>query len=81
MLPFIVGIALVGFFSASTESMWPIAVIGGVTVLYFILLSIMFCTLQQIFLAAVYQYAARGTVPTGFSQELIESAFRPREQK
>jgi hypothetical protein len=35
---------------------------------------------QQIFLAAVYQYAAGGTAPAGFSQDLIESAFTPKEQ-
>lgn len=48
-------------------------------VLYFILLAIVFGTLQQIFLAAVYQYAADGTVPAGFSRDLIESAFKRKE--
>lgn len=48
---------------------------------FIILLAITFSTLQQIFLAAVYQYAADGTVPNGFSPALIESAFKPKDAK
>ena len=80
-LPIILGLVVAGYFSAVTQSVWPIAVMGVVAVLCFILLAIAFSTLQQIFLAAVYQYAAQGTVPAGFSQELIESAFKTKEKK
>ena len=79
-LPVILALVVAGYISAATESIWPIAVVGVVAVLFFILLSIVFSTLQQIFLAAVYQYAAQGTVPAGFSRDLIESAFRPKER-
>jgi hypothetical protein len=81
MLPVILGVLVAGYFSVTAESIWPIAVVGVVAVFFFILLSIAFSTLQQIFLAAVYQYAAQGTVPDGFSQELIASAFKPKEKK
>jgi hypothetical protein len=81
MLPVILGLVIAGFFSAATGSIWPIAVVGVVAVPLVILLAITFSTLQQIFLAAVYQYAAQGTVPDGFSQDLIESAFKTKEQK
>jgi len=78
-LPVILGFVAAGYFSTTTNSFWPTAVVGLVAVPYVILLVIVFSTLQQIFLAAVYQYAAQGTVPAGFSQELIESAFKPKE--
>jgi hypothetical protein len=80
-LPAIVALVAAGYFSTVAQSIWPVAVLGIVAVLYFILLAIVFSTLQQILLAAVYQYAAQGTVPAGFSPELIESAFKPKGQK
>lgn len=81
MLPVILGFVIAGFLTASTNSIWPVVAVGVFAVPFVILLSITFSTLQQIFLAAVYQYAAQGTVPAGFSQDLIESAFKPKEQK
>lgn len=81
MLPVILVLFVAGYFSVATESIWPIAVVGVVAAPFLVLISIAFSTLQQIFLAAVYQYAAQGTVPAGFSQDLIESAFKPKEKK
>lgn len=66
------GIVLAGVL----ESVWP-AVIGvSVGVLYGVLASIVTSAVQQVFLAAVYLYAAEGETPAGFSQELLESAFK-----
>lgn len=81
MLPVILALVAAGFFAGATNTVWPLIAVGVVAVPFVILLVITFTTLQQIFLAAVYQYAAQGTVPDGFSQELIESAFTPKEQK
>jgi len=81
MLPVFVGALIMGFLSAGIHSVWPFAIAGGVAVVYVVLLAIVFSTLQQIFLAAVYQYAAQGTVPAGFSQDLIESAFATKQAK
>ncbi len=81
LLPVIGAVVVAAVISVATESYWPIAVTGIVAVLFLILLSIVFSTLQQIFLAAVYQYAAQGTVPTGFSPALIESAFTLKQKK
>ena len=81
MLPVILGLVIAGFVSAATGSIWPLIIVGVVAVPFVILLAITFSTLQQIFLAAVYQYAAQGTVPDGFSQDLIESAFKTKEPK
>ncbi len=80
-LQVILGLVVAAYSSAAIGSIWPIAAMGVVAVLFFIVLAIAFSTLQQIFLAAVYQYAAQGTVPAGFSQDLIESAFKPKEKK
>ncbi len=81
MLPVILALVIAGFVAGATNTIWPLIIVGVVAVPLFILLAITFSTLQQIFLAAVYQYAAQGTVPDGFSQDLIESAFKTKEQK
>lgn len=81
MLPIILALVIAGFLAGATNTIWPLVAVGVVAVPFVILLAITFSTLQQIFLAAVYQYAAQGTVPEGFSQDLIESAFKPKEQK
>ncbi|HEY4310986.1 MAG TPA: DUF6159 family protein, partial [Pirellulales bacterium] len=81
MLPAFLAVVAAGFATAGTHSFWPLLIVGAAVALYLIVLAIAFSTLQQIFLAAVYQYAAQGTVPAGFSAELIESAFRSKEKK
>jgi hypothetical protein len=81
VLPVILSLAVAGFLSASMQSLWPIVIVGIFAVPFVILVSITFSTLQQIFLAAVYQYAAQGTVAPGFSQDLIESAFKTKAQR
>jgi len=79
MLPVFLAFIAAGFLSASAHSAWPAVAVGVFAVPYFILLAIIFSTLQQILLAAVYQYAAQGTVPAGFSRQLIESAFKSKD--
>ncbi len=81
MLPVILALVVAGFLSASTQSNWPLIIVGVFAVPFVVLLSITFSTLQQIFLAAVYQYAAQGTVAPGFSQDLIESAFKTKQEQ
>lgn len=81
VLPAILALVVAGYLSGTTSSYWPLLIVGAVAILYFIVLAIAFSTLQQIFLAAVYQYAAQGTVPAGFSQDLIQSAFQPKVKK
>lgn len=81
ILPAILGVIAAMVAAISMESMWLFVIAVGVAVVYFVLLAIVFSTLQQIFLAAVYQYAAQGAVPAGFSPSLIESAFQPKPAK
>jgi hypothetical protein len=75
LLPLVLLAVVVIAISGAMETAWPLAIGAAVGVFYVVLLAIIFSTLQQIFLAAVYQYAAAGSAPAGFSQELIESAF------
>jgi len=69
---FLGGIAASAYFN----SFWPAAIGIGVGVLCIVLTSIITSAVQQVFLAAVYLYAAEGQAPAGFSQELLEGAFR-----
>lgn len=80
MLPMLAVVAGAVFLSANSETWWPLLIGGGIAVVYTVLLAIVFSTLQQIFLAAVYQYAAEGTVASGFSQDLIEATFRQKNR-
>jgi Family of unknown function (DUF6159) len=81
LLPVIVGVvgSVVG--SIAMESVWPIVIGGSIAVAYTVVLAIVFSTLRQIFLAAVYQFAQSGGVPAGFSAELISAAFKPKGSK
>jgi hypothetical protein len=52
---------------------------GAVMALYFLVLSVMSSAVQGIFNAALYRYACDKDVPSGFSRELIQSAWSPKE--
>jgi hypothetical protein len=55
-------------------------VIGGVVMgAYFLLLSVMSSAVQGIFNAALYRYACDKEVPAGFSPELIQGAWSPKD--
>jgi hypothetical protein len=52
---------------------------GAVMALYFLVLSVMSSAVQGIFNAALYRYACDKDVPSGFSRELIQGAWSPKE--
>ena len=55
-------------------------VIGGVMLgLYFLLLAVMSSAVQGIFNTALYRYACDQAVPPGFSRELIQAAWSPKD--
>jgi hypothetical protein len=55
-------------------------VIGGVMMgLYFLLLAVMSSAVQGIFNTALYRYACDQAVPPGFSRELIQAAWSPKD--
>jgi hypothetical protein len=66
------------FVGAYFDSMWIAIIIGALGLVYLVLLSIVLTTLQQVFLAGTYLYAAEGQIPRGFSEDLVRSAFRKK---
>jgi Family of unknown function (DUF6159) len=55
-------------------------IFGGVLMgAYILLLSVMSSAVQGIFNAALYRYACDQQVPAGFSRELIQGAWSPKE--
>jgi hypothetical protein len=77
-LPGILVIFLAGILAAKTGSLPLVLSVGGLGALYLIALSITTSTIQQVFLAGLYLYAAHGKVPAGFSEETMKSAFREK---
>jgi hypothetical protein len=75
------GLILCGFVAgAATNSLALGIAIGACGVLYLVFLSVVMSTLQQIFLAGTYLYAAEGVVAPGFKEELLRSAFRRKSK-
>jgi hypothetical protein len=68
-------VAALAVLSGSTSVMLTLF---AVCVLYFVGVSIVVSTLQQVFLAGVYVYATQGTAPEGFSEDALHSAFAPK---
>ena len=75
MLP---GIAL---WLAATRFWGPSGIlIGGIVMgLYFLVLSVTSSAVQGIFNAALYRYACDQAVPPGFSRDLIQGAWSPKD--
>ena len=61
----------------------PVAALaaGALAVIYLVVLGLVQSTLQTIYQAAVYRYAANGEAPGGFDQQLIAGAFRVKQPK
>ena len=52
--------------------------LGVIGLAYLVACSIITSALQQVLLAGVYIYASTGQVPTGLSEDVLRSAFRPK---
>jgi hypothetical protein len=63
---------------ASTESVGLIALTAVVFVLVLVFIGLINSTLNGIYIAAVYRYAAGGDAGGFFSQEMVEGAFRQK---
>jgi hypothetical protein len=61
---------------ASTESVALIVLTVVAFVLVLVLIGLINSTLNGIYIAAVYRYAAEGDAGGFFSQEMVEGAFR-----
>lgn len=76
-LLFLAGAAVV-FFAFLSGSLSILVAVGGLTLLYFTLLAIISTSLNGIFIAAMYNYAKTGKVPSAYSHELVKGAFRAK---
>jgi MFS family permease len=65
-------------FVASTNSAALIALTALLFVLIFVFLGLISSTLNGIYVAAVYRYAAEGEASGFFSEEMVQGAFRPK---
>jgi hypothetical protein len=65
-------------FVASTNSVAIIVLAALLFVLILVLLGLISSTLNGIYVAAVYRYAAEGEASGFFSEELVRGAFRPK---
>lgn len=54
---------------------------GGILVLWLVLVGLVQSTLQTIYQAAIYCYAATGDAPTGFDNQMVASAFREKTRR
>lgn len=70
-----------GVLSIVMQSPWPIAVMGGLFLIYMVAISLIATTLKGILLAATYQFASTGSVPSGFNPDMLSQAFKPKGQK
>jgi ACR3 family arsenite efflux pump ArsB len=65
-------------FVASTNSVAIIALTALLFVLILVFLGLVSSTLNGIYVAAVYRYAAEGEASGFFSEEMVRGAFRPK---
>lgn len=79
---FLIGLAgFIPVFLAFATGIFSLIVTFGILyVLLLVLLFVLGNAMQGVFNTALYLYAKDGVVPVGFSRELIESSFAPRNQ-
>lgn len=75
MLP----VALGGAMSIWLQHWIPVAIGGFFTVLLLIVFSLVTSAMRMILVAALYRFAADGTVPPGFIESDLRSAFAPKK--
>ncbi|HEY9205606.1 MAG TPA: DUF6159 family protein [Candidatus Methanoperedens sp.] len=61
-----------------TSSFNMIILVFALTVIYWVVLGIVSASLDGIFVAALYNYANTGKIPSAYSPEVIRGAFQPK---
>ncbi|CAB4531418.1 unannotated protein [freshwater metagenome] len=70
------GLILIGV----STGVWPVGLLGAILmVVWIILVSVFSTALSGVFRTALYRYAMFGESSSGFSQDLIEHAFKPKK--
>ena len=78
-LGFLLAVAIAVGGGIAVPQLWYVPVAIGVCL--FVTAMVVQSTLHGIFKAAVYVYATTGKVPGGFTDTLVQSAFRPKTRK
>lgn len=65
-----------GGFAAQNAALGIVLVALGI--IYLVAISIILSTLKQIYIAGLYLFAAEGVMPRGFSEDLVQEAFRKK---
>lgn len=58
-----------------------LVVVGAIVVIWVVMLGLVQSTLQSIYQAAIYCYAANGEAPNGFDNQLVAEAFREKTSR
>jgi len=70
---------LIFFLASSAVSFIVILPVAALLLMYLVLLGIISSSLNGIFVAALYNYANSGKIPSSYSREVIESAFKEKQ--
>ncbi len=73
--------AMILFSLAIKSGPAAILVVGALLMIWLVLLGLVQSTLQTIYQAAIYCYAAGGEAPKGFDNDLVADAFREKQSK
>lgn len=73
--------AMILFFLAIRAGTTAMLVVGAILVVWLVALALVQSTLQTIYQAAIYLYAANGQAPPGFDNQLVAEAFREKQSK
>jgi Family of unknown function (DUF6159) len=75
-IPFILLLVVAGMLFAAAPALLPAALlVAFLAVVYFLLLMAVSSAMHIIFVSAVFQFAANGAVPAGFSERIVRRAF------
>jgi hypothetical protein len=55
--------------------------VGAILIVWLVALALVQSTLQTIYQAAIYVYAASGEAPPGFDNQLVSEAFAPKQSR
>jgi hypothetical protein len=76
IMPLLIGITL----AILADSPYPLITGVGITLVLCIALALITSTLKMILIAALYRYAATGSVPSGFDGQLLGQVFREKKK-
>src|SRR5262249_32780218 len=75
-IPAILLLFLAVLLFAAAPALLPLGLLVlAITVIYFLLLTAISAAMNNVFVAAVYQFATQGAVPQGFNEGIIRKAF------